>query len=153
MRQAPLNYLLTIALGGLLWVATAVFAGQQMGDAVVLQERTPAQFVATYQAVVAVAAAIGLAVCLYWYFYGSRGSVAGRLDEARRTWVVLLVAEVVVAAAALVALVLLFRAESLTAGNFAEMLALLVLQTALLFWACSLVFSPRAVEYVPWGKR
>ena len=153
MRQAPLNYLITVALFGLIWVATAVFAGRQMGDAVVLQERTPAQFVATYQGVVAAAAALGLAGCLYWYFYGSRGSVAGRLAEARRTWVLLLVAQVVVAAAALVTLVLLFRAESLTAGNFAEMLALLVLQTALLFWACTLLFSPRAVEYIPWGKR
>jgi hypothetical protein len=47
----------------------------------------------------------------------------------------------------------LFRAESLTAANFVAMLALLLLQTAVLFWACSLVCSPRAVEYVPWGRR
>jgi hypothetical protein len=153
MRQAPLNYLFTFVLGALLWVGTAVFAGQQLGDAVVLQVLTTSQFVQTYQGVVAGAALAGLLGCAYWYFYGSRSSVAGRLGEARRTWVSLLVGQLVVAAAALVLLVVLFRAESLTPGHFAEMLVLLVLQTAVLFWVCSLVCSPRAVEYIPWGKR
>ena len=153
MRQAPLNSLVTIVLGCLLWVATALFAGQQMGDAVVLQGMTTSQFVQTYEGVVAGAAALGVLGCLFWYVYGSRASVAGRLADARRTWTLLLTGEVVIAAVALLVLVFSFRAESLTAANFAEMLALLMLQTAVLFWGCSLLFSPRAVEYIPWGKR
>ncbi len=153
MRQAPLNYLVTIVLGCLLWVVTALFAGQQMGDAVVLQAMTTTQFVQTYEGVLAGAAVLGVLGCVAWYVYGSRGSAAGRLAEARRTWTLLLTAEVVVAAVALLVLVFSFRAESLTAANFAEMLVLLLLQTALLFWGCSLAFSPRAVEYIPWGRR
>ena len=153
MRQAPLNYLVTIVLGCLLWVATALVAGQQMGDAVVLQAMTTTQFVQTYEGVVAGAAALGVLGALAWYAYGSRESVAGRLADARRTWTLLLTGEVVVAAVALLVLVFSFRAESLTAANFVEMLALLMLQTAVLFWGCTLLFSPRAVEYIPWGKR
>lgn len=153
MRQAPLNYLITVVLGCLLWVVTALFAGQQMSDAVVLQAMTTSQFVQTYESVGAVAATLGVLGCLYWYFYGSRGSIAGRLAEARRTWTVLLAAEVIVAAVALLVLVFSFRAESITAANFAEMLALLLLQTAVLFWLCTLAFSPRAVEYIPVGRR
>ena len=153
MRQAPLNYLVTIVLGALLWVVTALLAGQQMSDAVVLQAMTTSQFVQTYESVGGVAATLGVLGCLYWYFYGSRGSIAGRLAEARRTWTVLLTAEVIVAAVALLVLVFSFRAESITAANFAEMLALLLLQTAVLFWVCTLAFSPRAVEYIPVGRR
>ena len=153
MRQAPLNYLVTVVLGALLWVATALFAGQQMSDAVVLQAMTTTQFAQTYESVAAVAATLGVLGCLYWYFYGSRASIAGRLAEAKRTWTVLLTAEVIVAAVALLVLVFSFRAESVTAANFAEMLVLLLLQTAVLFWVCTLAFSPRAVEYIPVGRR
>ena len=153
MRQAPLNYLVTVVLGCLLWVGTALFAGQQMGDAVVLQAMTTTQFVQTYEGVLAGAAVLGVLGCVAWYVYGSREAAAGRLADARRTWTLLLTAEVVVAAVALLVLVFSFRAESLTAANFAEMLALLLVQTALLFWGCSLAFSPRAVEYIPWGRR
>lgn len=153
MRQAPLNYLVTILAGALLWVVTALVAGQQMGDAVVLQNMTSTQFTQTYQAVVAGAAALGVLGALFWYFYGGRESAAGRLPEARRTWTMLLTGEVVVAVLALLVLVFSFRAESLTAANFVEMLALLLLQTALLFWGATLLCSPRAVEYIPWGRR
>jgi hypothetical protein len=153
MRQPPLNYLVTIVVGALLWVATALFAGQQMGDAVVLQKMTTTQFTQTYQAVVAGAAALGVMGALFWYFYGSREAAAGRLAEARRTWAMLLTGEVVVAVVALLILVFSFRAESLTAANFVEMLVLLLVQTALLFWGATLLCSPRAVEYIPWGRR
>ncbi len=153
MRRAPLNYLVTIVAGALLWVATALFAGQQMGDAVVLQKMTTAQFTQTYEAVVAGAAALGVLGALVWYFYGGREAAAGRLADARRTWTLLLTGEVVVAVLALLVLVFSFRAESLTAANFVEMLALLLLQTALLFWGATFLCSPRAVEYIPWGRR
>ena len=72
MRRSPLNYLVTIVAGALLWVATALFAGQQMGDAVVLQKMTTTQFVQTYEGVVAGAAALGILGALLWYGYGSR---------------------------------------------------------------------------------
>ena len=153
MRQPPLNYLVTAVAGALLWVLTALFAGQQMGDAVVLQKMTTTQFTQTYQAVVAGAAALGVLGALLWYFYGSREAAAGRLAEARRTWALLLTGEVVVAVIALLVLVFSFRAESLTAANFVEMLLLLLVQTALLFWGATLLCSPRAVEYIPWGRR
>lgn len=153
MRRPPLNYLITVVLGGLLWVATAIAAGQRLGDSVVLQEMTTEEFVATYRTVLGVTAAAGVAGCLAWYFYGGRDAVAARLADARRTWTLLFVVQLGVAVAALATMAVLFSGESLTGGNYAVIFLLLALQTVLLFWACSLLLSPRAVEYVPWGKR
>jgi hypothetical protein len=153
MRQAPLNYLVTIVLGALIWVVTGMVAGSRLAAAVVLQLLTTGQFLQRYQTVLGAAAVLGVLLCLYWYYYGSRADVAARLGDARRTWTLLFVGELVVAVGALVALVLLYRTESLTGGNFAEIFGLLVLQTVVLFWAGTFLMSPRSVEYIPWGKR
>jgi drug/metabolite transporter (DMT)-like permease len=153
MRRAPLNYLVTLVAGCLLWVATAIAAGQHLSDTVLLQQTTPEAFVSTYRTVVGVAALVGVLGCVYWYAYGSRDTAGVRLDEARRTWTLVLVAQLVTAALALVALVLVLSGESLTAGNYALIFALLALQTALFYWVCTFLMSPRPVEYIPWGKR
>lgn len=153
MRNAPLNYLVTIALGCLLWVGTAILAGQQLGDTVSLQALTTSQFIQMYQAVVAGAAALGILGCSFWYFYGSRDKISARLREARRTWTLLFVGQLIVAALSLVLLVILFRSESLSSANLAVIFFYLAMQTVLLFWLCTFLMSPRAVEYIPWGKR
>lgn len=153
MRQAPLNSLITTVMAALLWVGTAIFAGQQLGDSVVLQVRTVGDFVQTYRLVMAGAAVVGLLLCLYWFAYGGRDTTSARLGEARRLWGMLLAVEVVVAVVALVAIVVLFSDEALSGGNLAEILVLLLLQTAVLYWASTFLMSPRAVEYIPWGKR
>ena len=153
MRHAPLNYLATIVLGCLLWVGTAIFAGRQLGDSVVLQALTTSQFLQMYQTVVAGAAVLGILGCLFWYFYGSRDKISARLREARRTWTLLFLGQVIVAALSLVLLVVLFRSESLSSANVAVIFVYLAAQTVLLFWLCTFLMSPRAVEYIPWGKR
>jgi hypothetical protein len=153
MRRAPLNYLITIALGCVLWAVTGFVVGNYLGDSVVLQVLTTDDFLMIYRLALMAASALGIASCLYWYFYGSRKSTAGRLPEARRFWLISFVLLCTVAAAELVTLVVMFRAEALTVGNFAIVFLMLSLQTFVFFWLCTFLMSPRAVEYVPWGKR
>lgn len=153
MRQAPVNYLVTIVLSCVLWVGTAIFAGRHFSDTVILQAMAADEFVRLYQAVVGGASCFGLLLALYWYLYGGRDAVAARLPDARRRWSILLLAELLIAAGALITLVLVFRGESLSGTDIAKMFVLLLLQTVVLFWGCTFVMSPRAVEYIPWGKR
>ena len=153
MRRAPLNYLITIVLGCLLWAATGIVVGNYLGNSVVLQVATTDDFLATYRTLLAIASASGILACLYWYYYGSQETTAGRLAEARRSWTVNFVLQAVVAALVLVALIVFFRAEALTVGNYAIVFTMLALQTFVFFWLCTFLMSPRAVEYIPWGKR
>jgi hypothetical protein len=153
MRHAPLNYLITIVLGCLIWAVTGIVVGNYLGDTVVLQVVTTDDFLATYRTTLAVAALLGVLGCLYWYYYGSKETTAARLGEARRSWTVSFVTQVVVAALALVAIVVTFRREALTTGDYALIFLMLALQTFLFYWVCTFLMSPRSVEYIPWGKR
>lgn len=153
MRRAPLNYLITVVLGALLWAVAGIVVGNYLGNIVVLQVATTDDFLATYRLTLAVAALLGIASCLYWYFYGGQETTAARLGEARKSWTLQFVLQLVVAAAVLVALVFMFRAEALTVGNYALIFTMIALQTFLFFWLCTFLMSPRAVEYIPWGKR
>jgi hypothetical protein len=153
VRTAPTNYLLTAAAGGLLWTILAVGLGGYLGNVVPLQERTTEEFLALYRIVLGVAVVLSLASCFYWYFLGSRKQAAVNLRGARRAWVGSLLAQVVLAVTGLLALVLLLQAEGLTLGNYAAIFSALSLLTYLFFWGATLVASPPAVEFIPFGKR
>ena len=153
MRRAPLNYLITIVLGALLWAVTGIVVGNYLGNSVVLQVITTDAFLSTYRTVLGVAALLGILGCVYWYWYGGQETTAARLGEARKSYTLGFVLQLVAAAATLVALVIMFRAEALTVGNFALIFAMIALQTFLFYWTCTFLMSPRAVEFIPWGKR
>jgi hypothetical protein len=153
MRRAPLNYLITVVLGSLLWAVTGIVVGNYLGNSVVLQTATTDEFLEHYRVVLGIASALGIVNCLYWYYYGSQETTAGRLAEARKTWTLTFVIQLVLAAAMLVVTIFRFQDESIAASHYALIFGMLALQTFIFFWLCTFLMSPRAVEYIPWGKR
>ena len=153
IRSAPTNYLLTAAAGGLLWVVLAIGVGSYLGDNVALQEMTTEEFVSTYRLTLAAATVLALANCFLWYFRGSRERTAVDLAGARRLWVGSLLAQVMLAALALVVIAVLLQAESLTLGDYGLIFVAFSLLTYVFFWVATLLMSPRIVEYIPLGKR
>ena len=145
MRAAPLNYLLALALAGLLWILTSFVLGNWLGDNVSLLDVTVVEFVGTYRVVLTAAAVIGLVLTFYWLYYGSRPKAAGALDKARRTWDVLFFTAFGAAVVIVIVLVLLFASEQFALQQYVLFFLAASAVTYFLFWLSTLLWSPRTV--------
>jgi len=152
VRNAPLNYIATTALGILLWVITGIFVGNYLAEEVSLRAFTVERFLYLYRVVSAAIAAIGLVACYYWFYYGSREQTASELDRARRVWVGLVVGMFSFAAGGVGTMTVIFRTETFPIVQYTIFFFVMSIHTYVLFWLCSLFFSPRTVEFVPVGK-
>lgn len=153
MRKSPLNYLVTIAIAGVLWVITAVLSGDLLGDSISLATMSVEDFLMRYRIVLAIATVIGLLNSFYWYFYGSKDSAAGELDRAKRIWNISFIAQIVVAAGIVVALVVMLMAEGVSPKYYLIIFGLGSLHTFIFFWFCTFLMSPINVERIPLFKR
>ena len=152
MRSAPLNYLITFVLAGLLWVLTALILGGHLGNTVALAVATVEDFVRWYRILVSTAAVLGLLLAFWWYYYGSRPTTVGELARAGRIWTTLFFVGLALAVGVLVALLIVFREESFTVGQYALFFGVFSLHTWLFFWITTLLMSPRTVQTIPWGR-
>lgn len=153
LRKSPMNYLATLGLAGLLWIATGLLLGNYLGENASLQVMTTEQFLVAYRIGTAVAALFGVAICSYWYFSGAQPTAAADPRGARKRWVGLMICQVLVAVGVLVGLVVATLAEALTSSDYVIILVSLLLGTMVLFWTSTLTMSPRAVMAVVPGKR
>lgn len=152
MRSAPLNYLVTFVLAGLLWALLALVLGNSLSTSVALNETTVEDFVRLYRLVLSAAALAGFALSAYWFWVGSRPTTVGSLERVKRLWRVLLFAALALAVALLVVLLVLFADETFTAGQYVTFFAALSVLTWVLFWGATFFLSPRTVQYLPVGK-
>ena len=153
MRSAPLNYIVTIAIGGLVWLGTGYWAANYLRFNVSLFSVTADYFVGIYRIVLAVAAMLGLLICYYWYYYGSRESTAGELSRAKNVWTLSFFGQLAVAVLAVVTLIAVFRNAVFTTAQYAIFFMVMSVHTYVFFWLCTLLMSPRTVKHVPWGMR
>lgn len=153
MSKSPLNYLVTIALGALLWVITAIFYNNTLSESLIMAESTPEDFQATLRIMLGGAAVIGISNCLYWYYYGNLDSTAGNLGGARRVWWVSFVLQVIASVSLLFTLVAIYMSEGVVAADWAIIYGLLSLHTWFFFWICTFIMSPRTVKYIPLFKK
>jgi len=151
-RRAPLNYIATTALAILLWVVTGIFVGNYLAGEVALRAFTIEGFLFLYRVASAVIAGIGLLACYYWFYYGSQEETAMDLNRARRVWVSLIVGMFGFAAGGVGTLVVIFRTETFLLLQYVIFFLVMSLHTYIIFWICTLLFSPRTVEFVPVGK-
>ena len=151
-RNAPLNYIAATALAVLLWVITGIFVGNYLAQEIALRAFTVERFLFLYRVVSAVVAGIGLVSCYYWFYYGGLEQTAADLDRARRVWITLITGMIGFAASGVGTMVVIFRTETFPVIQYTIFFAVMSIHTYIMFWACSLFFSPRTVEFVPVGK-
>lgn len=153
MNKSPLNYLITIAVGGILWVITAVVSGDLLGEGISLATMSIEDFLFRYRIALAVAAVSGILNSFYWYFYGGKDSSAGDLDRAKRIWNQSFIGQIVTAAVVLVVLVFMLMTEGVTLKYYLIIFGLTSLHTYIFFWLCTFLMSPINVERIPLFKR
>jgi len=155
MRGLPLGLVLSIVTAAalVLWVLTSFLTASYIGDSVTLVSLALDSFVVLYRAALAGAALAGLLGTVVWLLYGSRPGRALGLDQARRVWITLWFIELCAASGVVVGMVVRMIVETLSPGNLAFLFVMMSLHTWVFFWICSLLFSPRTVERLPWLAR
>lgn len=148
-----LNYLVSAALAGLIWVVFGIFIGKSISDGLSLATTTPEDFLKFFQIVLGAGTLISLGLICYWYYYGSQDSTATRLDEAKRTWNIFFILEILLAVILIVVMVAKYRNEGVDASDWIILFAFLAMPTVILFWLATFFMSPRAVTYIPLFKR
>jgi len=152
MNKSPLNYLITIALGAILWVVIAIFIGGALSESLMLAVSTPEDFAANLRLLLGIAALLGIINCLYWFYYGALDSTAGNLKNAKRVWIGSFVIQIVISIALLVILVIINLAEGILTMDWLIIFGLISLLTWFFFWLCTFLMSPRTVKYIPLFK-
>lgn len=152
MNKSPMNYLITIAIGVVLWVVIAIFYGGNFSESLIYKNARPEDFLASFRIIMAVAVASGIINCLYWYYYGSRESVAGELSKAKRVWWVSFILQIIISVALLFVLIMLYLSEGIATTNWLITFGLISVLTWFFFWLCTFLMSPRTVQYIPLFK-
>lgn len=152
MNKSPLNYLITAALGAVLWVVTAIFIGSAFCESLMLANSTPEDFAANLRIILGIAAFFGIANCMFWYYYGGLDSTAGNLSRAKKVWWGSFIIQIVVSIALLLVLVIVNLAEGILTTDWLIIFGLISLLTWIFFWFCTFIMSPRTVKYIPLFK-
>ncbi len=152
MKNAPMNYLVTLALSGLLWAVFAIFLVGYFTEGPSLALKSPEDLATELRAVFGVAALLGAALACYWYAYGSQPSTATKLSEAKGKYSQLFVMLVFLSVVLTAVLWYLNKNEGMEPKWFAIYFGVNFVLTALLYWLSTFLFSPRAVENVPYAK-
>ena len=152
MKSAPINYLATLVQGGLLWAVFAIFMAGTLTKGPTLATIAPEDLASELRAVFGVAALLGIALACYWYYYGEQPATATRLGEAKSKYTSLFLSLVFMAVSATAVLWYLNKTQGMEPKWFGIYFGINLVLTAVLFWLSTFLFSPRAVEYLPYGK-
>lgn len=152
MNKSPFNYLITIALGVVLWVITAIFAGKNYSESLMMAESTPDEFHSFFIIILGIAAAVGLLNTLYWFFFGNKESTAGNLRGAQKVWWYSFVIQIIVSVSLMVLLIVVNLNEDIRAGEWPLAYIYIAIHTWFFFWICTFLMSPKTVKYIPLFK-
>lgn len=153
MRKSPLNYLITIAFGAILWVVTAIFIAGSFCESLMLAVLTPEQFLANLRIILGVATFAGIINCIQWMYYGGLTSTAGNLKKAKTIWIISLIIQIVLSIALLLILVFMNLTEGILTTDWLIIFGLISLHTWFFYWLCTFFMSPRTVQYIPLLKK
>lgn len=152
MKKAPMNYLITVALGGLLWAVFGIFLMATFSEGPSLSVKAPEELANQLRGIFGGAALLGIANACYWYYYGDQPETATRLPQARGKYTQLFLGLVSSAIALTAVIWYLNRAEGMEAQWFAIYFGANLTLTAVFYWLATFLFSPNSVKYLPYGK-
>lgn len=152
MNKSPFNYLITTALGAVLWVVFAILFGEYLSTNPTLAAKNPDELSLELQIFFGMGALLSILLANYWYYYGDTESTAGELESAKKKWVSLFITQIILSVVFIVVLVVINRNEGIEPKWYGIYYAIIALLTYLLFWLTTFFMSPRTVKYIPFGK-
>ncbi len=152
MNKAPVNYLLTMALGAILWIIFAVFAMDYLSNGPSLAEKDPADFAGQLRVLFAAGMLLSVISACYWYYYGDLPQTASNLGDARKKWWMLFILMVVLSVVLMLVVVFQNSGEGIEPKWYAIYYGVFALLTFVLYWLATYLMSPRTVKFIPLGK-
>ncbi len=152
MNKSPINYVLTITLGAVLWVIFAILMGAQLSESPNLAEKDPVVLAGELRLIFGIGVLLSIICACYWFYYGSQEKVAGELPRAKTKWRLLFLMQIVFAAALTVVIVVMNMTEGIESRWFGSYFGVLFVLTLVLFWVTTYLMSPRIVKYIPFGR-
>jgi membrane protease YdiL (CAAX protease family) len=153
MNKSPVNYLVTAALGAVLWVVFAILMGSYLSENPNLANKDPADLASELRIIFGVGILLSIISACYWYYYGDLEKTAGDLSAAKRKWRLLFMLQIILSVVLIVTIVLMNMSEGIQPNWFGLYFALLAVLTFIFFWVTTYLMSPRTVKYVPFGKK
>lgn len=152
MNKSPINYLLTAALGAILWVVFSILMGSYLSESPNLAEKDPVELAGELRLIFGIGVLLSIICSCYWYYYGDLEKTAGELDSAKRKWRMLFIFQIILSVALIIVIVVLNMSEGIQPKWFVIYFALLAVLTFIFFWITTYLMSPRTVKYIPLGK-
>ncbi len=152
MNKSPLNYLITIALGAVVWVVLAVIFAPALSESPSLSEKDPTQLANELQYIFGSGIVASIISACSWYFYGSQESTAGNLVAAKKRWYVLFIGQIILSVGLVTTLIMMNSLEGIEPKWFGIYYAIIALFTFIFFWLTTYMMSPRTVKFIPLGK-
>lgn len=152
MNKSPLNFLVTVALGALLWVIFTIILGSYLSENPTLSKKDPAQLATELQIIFGIGTLLAILFACYWFWYGAKESTVGELNAARKKWYGLFFFQIILSVALVVVIVIMNRTEGIEPKWFGIYFGILSLLTFVLFWLSTFLMSPRSVKFIPLGK-
>lgn len=152
MNRSPINHILTIAIGIVLWVIFGILMASFLSESPNLHDKDSTVLAGELRFIFAIGVLLSLVCCSYWYYYGSQEKTAGELPKAKSTWRMLFFFQLILAIALTLAIILMNMSQEIEAKWFVIYFAIISVLTFILFWASTFLMSPRTVKFVPFGK-
>ena len=152
MNKSPLNFLVALAISGILWTIFGVFLITSLTENPSLAEKTPEDLAFELRLFFGIVTFSSLICIFYWFVVGASSSIASKLDKAKSQWVILLFILIGVAFTNFGFFYRLNMKEGIEASYLGIYLSVLFVLGPILFWGITFAISPRNVKYLPWGK-
>ncbi|MCD8540912.1 MAG: hypothetical protein LRY55_14965 [Leadbetterella sp.] len=152
MNKSPLNCLVTIALGAVLWVILAVILAPSLSESPTLAIKDPARLAQELQYIFGSGILASILSACSWYAYGAKESTAGNLGAAQKRWYMFFIGQIILSVSLITTLIMMNVIEGIEPQWFAVYYLIIALLTFIFFWLTTFLMSPRTVKNLPLGK-
>jgi hypothetical protein len=152
LRKTPINHLASAVLVLVVWAFAVLWGAMYLGESVSFQEVTSQDFQWLYRIVATVLAIQAIGVISAWLAYGARHSTSTEMARAKRIWMGYWMLQFALSIIGVVVVGVMYLGELFEPSHYAFMLLTTSLETWVVFWAATVLFSPPIVEFIPWGK-
>jgi hypothetical protein len=152
MNKSPVNHIVTIVIGVVLWVIFGILMVNALSESPNLKDKDATVLAGELRFIFGIGVLLSLVCSSYWYYYGSQEKTAGEMPVAKRKWRMLFFFQLILAIVLTVVIIIMNMSQEMESKWFIIYFGLISVLTFILFWAATFLMSPRTVKFVPFGK-
>jgi len=152
LRKSPANFVMSLFTLIIIWVLLNVIPGYLISSEVTLENMSQDNWFSYFLIVTGVTTLAIFFIVSIWLSYGANSQILERIKEAETKYNVLFMVSVIIGVIGSIVMIILFLGE----GNDIQFILLdsilLILSSGIGYWLSTFLFSPKYVEFIPYGK-